>query len=688
MHLAQAKCYAAIYAQKHAFQRIGVCITYCHTETKRIVQWDEEYEAAELWDWFLRLTSGYQKWAMLRVSDKRERDVSIRKLEFPFTYREGQKRLVSGIYRTIKQGKQLFIQAPTGSGKTLAALYPSIKAVGEGEVSRVWYLTARTVTRTVAQDAMSMMMDRGLKMRCVTLTALERICLTGEAVCDPAVCSYAKGHYDRINEALYDLLTSTHLMDRAAIVGIAEKHQVCPYALERDAASFCDVVICDYNYVLDPVARLNDYFMNGRKKNDLFLIDESHNLIERARSMYSASIDKSDVLSLRRKLKEIKGHESFDRGREKLTSHLTKLNQILLGWKGEPSTLAQIKSHDVPAAQLTNLRFAMDDYRDQCEKEQKQLPEEFWNLYFDISHFQNMFELMDERFCLYVQTGRRGKVSLHLYCLDPSVMLSSYLLQGRSTVFYSATLLPIPYYEKLLTSSESIYDMYAESPFDPEHLLLLIGEDVTSLYRERSDVMYRNYAQYIAQAVQAHAGHYIVYFPSYHFMEQVYQYLPDGKHERINWMMQQPDMTEQEREQFLKEFECNSEKDSLVGLCVLGGAFAEGIDLTGQKLIGVIVIGTGIPQVGNRLNLTQEYFDQLDMDGFSYTYVYPGFNKVMQAVGRVIRTADDVGFALLLDSRFTQRRYRRLFPREWKRIETCRLETVTEKLESFWGDQL
>ena len=686
VHLAQAMCYAAIYAQQHAVKSIGVRITYCHTETRRIIQWDEQYDAADLWTWFLKLTADYQKWALLRVTDLKERDISIRDLKFPFAYRDGQKRLVSGIYRTIKQGKQLFVQAPTGSGKTLAALYPSIKAIGEGEASRVWYLTARTVTRTVAQDAMSMMMSRGLKMRCVTLTALERICLNEEAVCDPALCPYAKGHYDRINEALYDLLTSTHLMDRFAIVSVAEKHRVCPYALERDAASFCDVVICDYNYVLDPVARLNDYFLNGRKKNDLFLIDEAHNLIERARGMYSASIDKSDVLALRRKLKAMKGNESFDRGKEKLASQLTKINQILLGFKGEPFTITEIKQREVPTVQLANLRFGMDHFRELCESEQKLLPEEFWNLYFDISHFQNMFELMDERFCLYAQTGRRGKVSLHLYCLDPSVMLSSYLLQGRSTIFYSATLLPIPYYEKLLTSSEDVYDMYAESPFDPEHLLILIGEDVTSLYRERSDAMYRNYARYITQAVQAHMGHYIVYFPSYHFMEQVFQYLPAEKNDHINWMIQQPDMTEQEKERFLEEFECDSENDTLVGLCVLGGAFAEGIDLTGQKLIGVIVIGTGIPQVGNRLNLTQGYFDQLDMDGFSYTYVYPGFNKVMQAVGRVIRTAEDVGFALLLDTRFSQSRYRRLFPREWQRIETCRLETVTEKLEHFWGD--
>ncbi len=688
VHLAQAKCYAAIYAHDNHLDTVAVRVTYFQTESKKITYFDHQYHAAALWEWFIDLLKHYEKWAVLKASDKKARDLSIGQMHFPFPYRKGQERLVSGVYRTIKQGKQLFVQAPTGSGKTLAALYPAIRAAGEGLISRIWYLTARTITRTVAEDAMNMMMQQGLMMRSVTLTARDRICIADDPVCDPALCPYAKGHYDRVNDALYELLMTTRLMDRQAVVSAAEKHRVCPYALSKDAAGFADVVICDYNYVLDPEARLQDYFIKGRKKSDLFLIDEAHNLIERARGMYSAVISKSNLLALRRNLTKKGAKERPAHMIQTVADQLNRINRILLGFKGELFALNRIREEDVPASELTSLLFSMDNLRESWEKEDKPLSDEFWDVYFDLRHFLSMYELMDERFCVYTQTGMRGQVTMHLYCLDPSMIISSYLLQGRASILYSATMLPIPYYEKLLTVSEDVYDMYAESPFDPRHLQILIGKDVTSLYRARSDAMYRRYAQYITKAVSAKKGHYMVYFPSYAFMEQVNMYLQEQASSDIIWLKQDPDMTEREKESFLNAFDREEDEHSLVGLCVLGGAFSEGIDLTGKKLIGVIVVGTGIPQVGNRLNLTKEYYDERGMDGFSYTYVYPGFNKVMQAVGRVIRTMDDVGIALLLDERFEQSRYRRLYPREWKRIDTCTVDTVTEKIRHFWNDEV
>ena len=680
VHLAQAKCYAAIYAHDNTLSEVSVRVTYCHAETRKITQWDYTYEAGELWDWFIRLARDYEKWAVLRAVGRRERDQSITSLHFPFEYRAGQKRLIAGIYQSIRQERQLFVQAPTGSGKTLAALYPAVRSLGEGLITRIWYLTAKTVTRSVAQEGVQLLMNQGLKMRTVTLTARERICLCEDAVCDPEVCPYAKGHFDRVNDALYELLTDSFLMERRTICRIAEKHSVCPYALERDAAGFSDAVICDYNYVLDPEARLTDYFLNGQSKRDLFLIDEAHNLIDRARGMYSAVLDKSDFLHLGKQMKE---------SAPKLSEELARMNRLFLGWKSDPYEIIRLSPSDVPADQLTKLRFSMDHFIEQCEKKQKAVPDELWNLYFEINHFQNMFEAMDERFCVYAQTGRRGKVTLHLYCLDPSMMISSYLLQGRSSVFFSATMLPIPYYEKLLTVSEDVYDMYAESPFDPEHLKILIGRDVTSLYQSRGPQMYSRMAEYISRTVGMLPGNYLVFFPSYAFMEEVCAYLPEagGGHAEghVKWLVQKPDMTEAQKEDFLAAFSERSD-DSVAGLCVLGGAFSEGIDLRGERLIGVIVIGTGIPQVGNRLNLTREYFDKNGMDGFSYTYVYPGFNKVMQAVGRVIRTAEDTGMALLLDYRFLQARYRKLFPREWKCISQCTIETLYNSIGN--GEQI
>lgn len=693
VHLAQAKCYAAIYAREEGLSEVGVRMTYCQVETKKIKQFEERYDAAELWAWMVGLAKEYEPWAAMRGEGARERDRSIRTLSFPYEYREGQKRLVSGIYRTICDGRQLFVQAPTGSGKTLAAMYPAVRALGEGQITKIWYLTAKTVTRTVAQEALTILTGQGLKMRAVTLTARDRICFQEETVCDPETCAYAKGHFDRVNDALYELLTGGYVLDRKTICRIAEKHQVCPYALALDAARWADAVVCDYNYVLDPEARMLDYFLNGRKKSDLFLIDEAHNLVERARHMYSAVLRKEDVLALRRLFKEKD---------KKLATALSALNQRFLnvkkGLKEEPSDkendsgsawaradgsqdLHVLTPRHISERELLNVKTQIERLIEREENGGEPLPDELWNFYFELLHFMNMAECIDEKFCVYLQERGKGRVALWLYCFDPSGMLSSYLLQGTATVFFSATLLPIRYYESLLTESGDIYDMYAQSPFDPAHLMVAIGSDVTSLYKKRTPDMYERYARYIERAAASKEGHYLVFFPSYAFMEQVAAHLPIDKTD-TRWLVQSRDMSEQERADFLSAF--HREEGTLVGLCVLGGAFAEGIDLRGESLIGVIVIGTGIPQVGARLDLTKQYFDEAGDDGFSYTYLYPGFNKVMQAVGRVIRTEEDRGFALLLDERFDMTRYRRLFPREWQQVRTCTIDTIADQLAAFW----
>ncbi len=685
VHLAQAKCYAAIYAKEQGLTDVRVRITYCQTETKKTKEFDQSFQAAALWEWMIGLFREYEKWAYLRAEGKRIRDKSIAGLTFPYQFREGQKRLIAAVYRTICDGRQLFAQAPTGAGKTLATLYPAVQALGEGTVTKVWYLTAKTVTRTAAFHALRLLTDHGLRIRAVTLTGRARICPNAEPVCDPMTCRYAKGHFDRVREALFELLSQTPLMDREAIETVAERHRVCPYALAADAVKWADIVVCDYNYVLDPTARFTDYFRNGRKKSDLFLIDEAHNLVERARGMYSAVIVKSDLLAVRRLMTDEK---TDGLKTEELTDCLTRLNKAFLVWKkaGEFNMLTQA---EIPVDLIQKTQFAIDALIGRAEQKGRILPDELWDLYFGLIHFIDMFECMDERFCLYTTNRSHSDASLHLYCLDPSGMLSGFLNEGVSTVFFSATLLPIAYYEKLLTTAEDYYDLYAATPFDPSHLRILIGSDLTSLYRTRSDVMYERYARYIEKTVEARGGHYLVFFPSYRFLEEVAGHLDTGAGtgDDVLWLTQKSSMTEGEKDAFLAEF-AGSDGRTRVGLCVLGGAFSEGIDLRGSSLIGVIVVGTGIPQVGDRLNLTKEYFDKTGLDGFSYTYAYPGFNKVMQAVGRVIRTAEDRGVALLLDERFDQARYRRLFPREWKDVHTCTIGTVEDEIRSFWSEEL
>ena len=292
VHLAQARCYAYIYASQNGLSEIGVQMTYCNMETEEIRRFQSAYSFEELKGWFEELVGKYEKWARYQVQWREKRNASIKGVEFPFSYREGQKDLVVAVYRTILRKKKLFIQAPTGVGKTIATLFPAVKAVGEGLGEKIFYLTAKTITRTVAWQAFDQLREQALRMKVIVLTAKEKICFCEETNCNPDYCPYAKGHYDRVNDAVYELLVSSDEMSRELLENQARKRRVCPHEMSLDVSTWVDAVVCDYNYVFDPNAHLRRFFGEGVKGEYLFLIDEAHNLVERGREMYSAQIYK------------------------------------------------------------------------------------------------------------------------------------------------------------------------------------------------------------------------------------------------------------------------------------------------------------------------------------------------------------------------------------------------------------
>ena len=305
VHLAQAKCYAYIYAKKEGIEQIGVQMTYCQMETEEIKRFREVYKFDELKVWFEEIIRSYEKWVRFEVDWRKKRNESIKKIEFPFVYRDGQKDLVTSVYRTILRKKKLFIQAPTGVGKTIATIFPTVKAMGENLGDKLFYLTAKTITRTVAEQAFEAMRKNGLEMKVITLTAKDKICFCEKTECNPEACPYAKGHFDRVNDAVYDMITTTSDMSRENIENYARKHNVCPFEMSLDVSLWVDAVICDYNYVFDPNAHLKRYFSEGKKGEYLFLIDEAHNLVERGREMYSATLYKEEFLEVKRKIKLI-----------------------------------------------------------------------------------------------------------------------------------------------------------------------------------------------------------------------------------------------------------------------------------------------------------------------------------------------------------------------------------------------
>ena len=672
VHLAQAKCYAYIYAVQNSLKCIDVQMTYCQMETEGIRRFCQEFEFQELQTWFQDLVTQYEKWAKFEIEWRNVRNDSIRQIEFPFPYREGQRDLVVSVYRTILRKKKLFIQAPTGVGKTMATVFPAVRAVGEGLGEKIFYLTAKTIMRTVAEQAFSLLKEKGLLYKTITLTAKEKICFCEEAECNPDACPYAKGHFDRVNDAVFDLITHSGDWSREVLEEQAKKHMVCPFEMSLDVSNWADAVICDYNYAFDPQAHLKRFFSESGKGEYLFLIDEAHNLVERGREMYSASLYKEDLLEVR---KLVKAEDP------KLAKGLSECNQQFLELKRECEHYQILKSVSHIALKLMNVLSKLEDYLEECKDAEKK--KRVLDFYFAVRSFLNIHDIMDENYVIFSEMMEDGRFQIKLFCVNPAVNLQNYLEQGNSTIFFSATLLPVHYYKKLLSVEKDDYAVYAHSSFPQENKFLFIGTDVSTRYTRRGESTYQRFARYIAVMAEQKKGNYMAFFPSYRFLEEVHTCFLECVDHEVDSICQVSYMDEEQREEFLEEFEQEREK-SLVAFCVMGGIFSEGIDLTDDKLIGAVIAGTGLPQVCTEREILKQYFNAADMDGFDYAYLYPGMNKVLQSAGRVIRTESDRGVILLLDDRFRAMRYREVFPREWQQYQLGSVKNLEQEIRTFW----
>lgn len=693
VHLAQAKCYAFMYshAQQKPVAIMGVRMTYCNMDTEEIRYFDYQYTFEELEDWFGKVILEYKKWADMEYEWNITRQSSIKQLLFPFPYREGQKQLASYVYQTIVHKKKLFLEAPTGVGKTISTVFPSIKAIGEEKARKLFYFTAKTITRTVAENTFSILRNHGLHFKSVIITAKDKICFMEETECNPEYCPYAKGHLDRINDALFDILTHEESYTREMIEQYAKKHEVCPFEMSLDISLFTDGIICDYNYLFDPHVYLKRFFSEGVKGEYLFLIDEAHNLVERGREMYSASIIKEDFLSLK---KAVKVYDS------KMEKQLEKCNHELLHLKRECEDICVLDDISAFIRALERLYVTMEAYLE--NHEESPVREEVLDFYFEVSHFLMIYENMDSKYITYSFIQNNGDFALRLFCVDPSTNLANCMERGISTTLFSATLLPIQYHKKLLGGTPEDYEVYAKATFDSKRRELLIAADVTSKYSRRGEKEYKKIASYIYKIVKSKQGNYFAFFPSHAFLQKVYDsyQMMYGDDDEVECLIQNDYMKEEEREAFLSHFTGNEDVDieehiqmrieveeekSLIGFCVMGGIFSEGIDLKKDCLIGAIIVGTGIPLVCKERELIREYFDEKDGRGYEYAYEFPGMNKVLQASGRVIRTNEDIGVVALLDERFLSNSYQKLFPVEWAEHDVVLLSNVKDTMETFWS---
>lgn len=671
----QARVYAYIYCHKQELTEINLQLTYFQTTEEQITRKMEYQTIEQLDEFFKKLIADYEEWLIFRENWRTVRNASLMALKFPHdNYRKGQRELAVAAYKTIKTKQKLFAEAPTGTGKTVSTLFPTLKAIGEESGERVFYLTAKTITRQVAEDAMVAFNDSGAEAKSVTLTAKDKICFLDETTCNPDQCPYANGYYDRINEGLWDLLNHENQITREVIETYAKKHTLCPFELSLDVSLWCDVIIGDYNYLFDPTVYLRRFFEEEKNEDNIFLIDEAHNLVNRSREMYSAELSyrgaknvytivPKEFKKLRRrinkllkefdKIQELSNEDSWDYHHQKVSAESLitagyQLSEVIQEW------LAEYPEH---AIQETILPF-----------------------YFDLLHFLKISEFYDDHYETTVEKTYHDFV-IKEFCIDPSLFLEQSLDKGRSSLLFSASFSPLSYYQETLGGKESLaYRL--PSPFPEENQQVLIANYIETTYRKREESSPR-LVETINQFISGKKGNYFVFFPSYQYLDQTAAVFKE-RYPEVRLLIQETVMNETERETFLANFKIDP-AETLVAFCVLGGIFSEGIDLKGTRLIGSMIVGVGLPQMNHEQELIKEYYNEKDNLGFAYAYQLPGMNKVLQAAGRVIRDTTDEGIVVLADRRFATRNYRQLFPNHWHGAKNVNnVNELSSEIHRFW----
>ncbi|MED4475927.1 MULTISPECIES: ATP-dependent DNA helicase [Bacillaceae] len=642
VHWAQAIFYGYIYAGDHDLSEVTIQLTYVQAKSLEQKQFRRVMTFKEMESFVYEVIEKYAAFLKVKIKHKIARNKTSKTLEFPFeTYREGQRKLAGVVYKTIVDKKTLFASASTGIGKTISTIFPAVKAIGEGKLEKMFYLTAKTITRTTAEEAFRLLIDHGLDMKVLTITAKDKICFQEETICTSIDCPFANGFYDRINGAVIDILENEKMMNRGIIELYARKHRVCPFEFSIELAYAVDAVICDYNYIFDPRVSLKR-LMEEQKKKTAILVDEAHNLVDRAREMYSAEIHKSNFLQLKREFK----HSSLATAAKAINDHLLQVKK---------SEEYLRKDLDKELVELIET-FIME-----AEVELVKIDHELLlDTYFAAQTFVKIAEIYNNQFVTYVDV-QKSEVKLKLFCLDPSEQILKMGKGFKARVFFSATLSPADYYKDLLGGQSDDYVISIPSPFARENTEVII-QPLSTRYRDREKTM-EPMILFFKELLDKQQGNFLIFFPSYQYMRNAYEQFTD-KYPNVSTMIQDVGMSEVEREDFLAEFN-SGRAERLVGFAVLGGIFSEGVDLKDDRLQGVIVVGVGMPQIGFERNIMKDYFQSVGKNGFDYAYVYPGMNKVLQAGGRLIRSDSDTGVIALVDDRFLQRKYQELLPYEW-----------------------
>ena len=670
VHWAQAYCYAYIYATQYHLSQIQVRLTYYQIESKKIKQFLRILSYEDLHDFYMDNLHQFLKWAKLSKSLRETSIAHLKRLTFPFpAYRQGQREFAVSVYKTILEEEVLFAQAPTGIGKTISTLFPSLKAIGEDKVDKIFYLCAKTITASVAYDTIQLLQKQDISFKTVCITAKDKICFLEKRNCDPNVCPYAKGYYNRNKDALYELLTTKDFLDAKTIEEIASKHTICPFELSLDASLYADVIICDYNYAFDPRIFLKRFFLE--QSNNVLLVDEAHNLIERGKEMYSASLSKSQFTAIRKFVTK-----DFASLKRSLASVIFEFETLAI--KHEEAFLVL---SEVPITLLDALeKFYANASAYFQQDHDPQYDEQIKEVFFEVTTFLKINDYYNQDFVTFLYLDE--DCTIKQYCMNPSTMLRAMMNRVKSTVLFSATLSPIQYYMDLLGGNDTSLRLSLPSPFSKDNVCVLINDAISTKYHDRMQSLL-SIVEIIHASILPKPGNYIVFCPSYVYMKQIskefmHQY-PD-----IHVSLQDMNMSEDEKQAYLEAFKQTDKMH--VYFCVLGGMFAEGIDLKGDQLLGAIIVGVGLPQISPQIDTVKGYFDEKNKQGYAYAYQIPGMNKVLQAAGRVIRCMEDKGIIVFIDQRFTTSFYKRLIPKQYQHYKRIASPSAAYlEISNFWN---
>lgn len=669
-HEAQMKVYAYMFSSKNDLKEISGQLRYFNLDTEEVITISYNYNFEELKNFIYDLLDCYLKKAKLIIKHIIDRKTSSKDVEFPFDkYRKNQRNMLIAVYQTILNKSKLFVEAPTGIGKTVSTIFPAVKTLNKVDNSKIFYLTAKSSTKKVAEETMKILIDKGLKLRTVIITAKEKICMNDVCICEPEFCPYAKDFFSKLKMA-EEILENNYMFNREFIESCARKYEICPFELSLDLGYNSDVIVCDYNYYFDPrVALKRDDFNNN--SNEILLIDEAHNLENRTRSMYSCELSKDKFYEL---------YKLIDSGEYKaksLKKILIKVNKEFLDIKRQMKSDKYYIFMQEPENFAKVIREFQEKARKWLEDDRYEANDIFETLFFESIFFLKIYELFDENFIMFSKKTR--ELSFHIMLINTSEVLRNIFKASYSAILFSATLTPLKFYKQILGGNEEDKILKLGNPFDPDNLKLMVTSNINMKYTLRSGNI-EPICKYVHEFIIAKKGNYIVFFPSYEYLNQVYECYANMYSDDI--LLNNESITEERQFEIINIF--NTEKN-IVLFTVVGGVFSEGMDLPDDKLIGAVVIGTGIPKLTFERDLIMEFFDEKYKSGFDFAYRFMGFNKILQSVGRVIRTEEDRGSVLIIDSRILSNKYRYLYPENWKSYELVKNENeLKNKLSEFW----